>query len=142
MPTVYSANGDSPDSYFFAGAGAGAPPHPLVRALAAEVGLPEEVLNCIGCHAKEGEGAPKTLETILIHQADFATFDPDRDFASVNNYLGHVWNALFHIQETPAGLPGYLFQAFDLVKARGETLHCACVRLQQQIRRRQRVWPG
>jgi hypothetical protein len=51
-------------------------------------------------------------------RADFATFDPDRDFASVNNYLGHVWNALFHIQETPAGFPGYLFQAFDLVKAR------------------------
>jgi len=51
--------------------------HPLSgMALAAEVGLPEEVLNCIGCHAKEGEGAPKTLETILIHQADFATFDP------------------------------------------------------------------
>ena len=51
--------------------------HPLSGlALAAEAGLPEEVLNCIGCHAKEGEGAPKTLETILIHQADFATFDP------------------------------------------------------------------
>jgi putative nucleotidyltransferase with HDIG domain len=51
--------------------------HPLSgMALAAEAGLPEEVLNCIGCHAKEGEGAPKTLETILIHQADFATFDP------------------------------------------------------------------
>jgi putative nucleotidyltransferase with HDIG domain len=51
--------------------------HPLSgMALAAEAGLPEEVLNCIGCHAKEGEGAPKTLETVLIHQADFATFDP------------------------------------------------------------------
>jgi putative nucleotidyltransferase with HDIG domain len=51
--------------------------HPLSgMALAAEAGLPEEILNCIGCHAKEGEGAPKTLETILIHQADFATFDP------------------------------------------------------------------
>ena len=51
--------------------------HPLSgMALAAEAGLPEEVLNCIGCHAKEGEGSPKTLETILIHQADFATFDP------------------------------------------------------------------
>jgi len=51
--------------------------HPLSgMALAAEAGLPEEVLNCIGCHAKEGEGAPKVIETILIHQADFATFDP------------------------------------------------------------------
>lgn len=51
--------------------------HPISgMALAAECGLPEEILNCIACHAKEGEGAPKTLETILIHQADFATFDP------------------------------------------------------------------
>jgi putative nucleotidyltransferase with HDIG domain len=51
--------------------------HPLSgMALAAETGLPQEILNCIGCHAKEGEGAPKTVETILIHQADFATFDP------------------------------------------------------------------
>jgi putative nucleotidyltransferase with HDIG domain len=51
--------------------------HPLSGlALAAEAGLPEEVLNGIGCHAREGEGAPKTVETILIHQADFATFDP------------------------------------------------------------------
>lgn len=51
--------------------------HPLSGlAVAAEAGLPEEVLNGIGCHAKEGEGAPKTVETILIHQADFATFDP------------------------------------------------------------------
>lgn len=51
--------------------------HPLSGlALAAEAGLPQEILNCIGCHAKEGEGAPKTVETILIHQADFATFDP------------------------------------------------------------------
>lgn len=51
--------------------------HPISgMALAAEAGLPEEILNCIACHAKEGEGAPKCLETILIHQADFATFDP------------------------------------------------------------------
>jgi putative nucleotidyltransferase with HDIG domain len=51
--------------------------HPISgAALAAEVGLPEEVLNCIAAHAKEGEGAPKCVETVLIHQADFATFDP------------------------------------------------------------------
>jgi putative nucleotidyltransferase with HDIG domain len=51
--------------------------HPISgAALAAEVGLPDEVLNCIACHAKEGEGRPQTLETVLIHQADYATFDP------------------------------------------------------------------
>ena len=51
--------------------------HPISgAALAAEVGLPGEVINCIACHAKEGEGRPQTLETVLIHQADYATFDP------------------------------------------------------------------
>jgi putative nucleotidyltransferase with HDIG domain len=51
--------------------------HPISgTALAYEVGLRDEMLNTIACHAKEGEGAPKCLETILIHQADFATFDP------------------------------------------------------------------
>ena len=51
--------------------------HPLSGAmLAAEVGLPPEIINTIACHAKEGEGAPQVVETVLIHQADFATFDP------------------------------------------------------------------
>ncbi len=51
--------------------------HPISGvALAYEQGLPPEVLNCIGCHAKEGEGRPQTIETVLIHQADYATFDP------------------------------------------------------------------
>ena len=44
--------------------------------LACEVGLPERVINVIACHAKEGDGRPQTIETILIHQADFATFNP------------------------------------------------------------------
>jgi putative nucleotidyltransferase with HDIG domain len=51
--------------------------HPISgAALAAEMGLPDEILNCIACHAKEGEGRPQCLETVLIHQADYATFDP------------------------------------------------------------------
>lgn len=52
--------------------------HPISgTALAVEAGIKDEVvLNTIACHAKEGEGAPKCLETVLIHQADFATFDP------------------------------------------------------------------
>ena len=51
--------------------------HPISgTALAYEVGLPNEVLNTIACHAKEGEGRPQVLETVLIHQADYATFDP------------------------------------------------------------------
>jgi len=51
--------------------------HPISGAiLAAEVGLPEEIINVIACHAKEGEGRPQMLETIFVHQADFATFNP------------------------------------------------------------------
>ncbi len=51
--------------------------HPISGAvIAARAGLPLEVQNIIACHSKEGEGRPKTVETILIHQADFATFDP------------------------------------------------------------------
>ena len=51
--------------------------HPISGAiLAAEAGLPDEIINIIACHAKEGEGRPKRIETILIHQADFAVFDP------------------------------------------------------------------
>ncbi|MFH1676950.1 MAG: HD domain-containing protein [bacterium] len=51
--------------------------HPISGAiLVAEAGLPDEIVNIVACHAKEGEGAPKVIETILIHQADFATFDP------------------------------------------------------------------
>ena len=51
--------------------------HPISgTAIAYEVGLPDEVLNTIACHAKEGDGRPQVVETVLIHQADFATFDP------------------------------------------------------------------
>lgn len=51
--------------------------HPLSGlVIAAEAGVPEEILNVIGCHAREGEGSPKVIETIFIHKADFASFDP------------------------------------------------------------------
>jgi len=51
--------------------------HPISGAiLAAACGLPDGVVNTIACHAREGEGAPKVIETVLIHQADYATFDP------------------------------------------------------------------
>ncbi len=51
--------------------------HPISGAIiAAKFGLPEEVQNIIASHAKEGEGRPQRIETVLIHQADFATFNP------------------------------------------------------------------
>lgn len=51
--------------------------HPISGAiLVAQAGLPDEIVNIVACHAKEGEGRPKRIETVLIHQADFAVFDP------------------------------------------------------------------
>ncbi len=51
--------------------------HPISgTVLAAQCGLDGIILNTIACHAKEGEGRPQCLETILIHQADYATFNP------------------------------------------------------------------
>ncbi len=51
--------------------------HPISgTAVAYEVGLPDEILNTIACHAKEGDGRPQCVETVLIHQADFGTFNP------------------------------------------------------------------
>ncbi len=51
--------------------------HPISGAiLVAEAGLSEEMVNIVACHAKEGDGRPQVIETVLIHQADFATFNP------------------------------------------------------------------
>ena len=51
--------------------------HPISGAiLTAMAGLPDELVNTVACHAKEGDGRPQVIETVLIHQADFATFDP------------------------------------------------------------------
>ena len=40
-----------------------------------EVGLPDDVPNTIGAHAREGENRHQVIETILIHPR-FATFNP------------------------------------------------------------------
>ncbi len=51
--------------------------HPISgTVIAAKAGIDGPVLNTIACHAKEGENRPQRVETILIHQADFATFNP------------------------------------------------------------------
>lgn len=66
-----------PDGTFVKGRAGKLARHPISGAiLAARAGLSPEVINIIACHAKEGEGAPQVVETVLIHQADFATFDP------------------------------------------------------------------
>jgi len=51
--------------------------HPISGAiLAAQNGMTEDIVNMIACHAKEGDGRPQVIETVFIHQADFATFNP------------------------------------------------------------------
>ena len=51
--------------------------HPISGAiLVAEAGFDDEIVNTVACHAKEGEGRPQVVETVFIHQADFATFNP------------------------------------------------------------------
>jgi putative nucleotidyltransferase with HDIG domain len=51
--------------------------HPISGAiLASECGLPPDIVNIIACHSKEGEGRPQVVESVFIHLADFATFDP------------------------------------------------------------------
>ena len=51
--------------------------HPISgTVLAAQTGLDEKIQNTIACHAKEGENRPQVIETVLIHQADFSTFNP------------------------------------------------------------------
>lgn len=53
--------------------------HPISgTVLAARSGIPVEILNIIACHSREGDGSPRTAETILIHHADFASFHPLR----------------------------------------------------------------
>ncbi len=53
--------------------------HPISGAvIAAECGVAEDILNIIACHSKEGDGRPQEVETVFVHQADFATFNPLR----------------------------------------------------------------
>jgi uroporphyrinogen-III decarboxylase len=61
-------------------------------------------------------------------QADFNTFDPDHDLDHIDNFLGHTWNVLYHMQDIPekanpglftgCPVPEYTFRMFDIVKAR------------------------
>ena len=51
--------------------------HPISGAfLARECGISDDILNIIVCHSKEGDGRPHVIETVFVHQADFATFNP------------------------------------------------------------------
>ncbi|MEE8605230.1 MAG: HD domain-containing protein [Candidatus Aminicenantaceae bacterium] len=50
--------------------------HPISgAAFAYKFGLPQEVLHIIACHSKEGDGARKTVEAIIVNHADFVNFE-------------------------------------------------------------------
>ncbi len=50
--------------------------HPISgAAFAYKFDLPQGVLHIIACHSKEGDGARKTVEAIIVNHADFVNFD-------------------------------------------------------------------
>ncbi len=51
--------------------------HPFSGAgLALAHGLPDEVVHIIAVHAKEGDSGYRSPEAIIVHHADFITFEP------------------------------------------------------------------
>jgi putative nucleotidyltransferase with HDIG domain len=50
--------------------------HPISgAAFAYNFGLPQDVLHIIACHSKEGDGARKTVEAVIVNHADFVNFE-------------------------------------------------------------------
>ncbi len=45
-------------------------------ALAERFDLPPELLHIIGTHSKEGDLGKRTVESIIVHHADFVSFEP------------------------------------------------------------------
>lgn len=51
--------------------------HPFTGAgLAMRFGVPDEVCHIIATHSKEGDQGKRTTESIIIHHADFLSFEP------------------------------------------------------------------
>ncbi len=66
-------------------------------------------------------------DTDKPQRATFDTFDPEKDLDFIDEYLGHSWNVLYHMQDIPGKanpglftdcpIPEYSWQLFDMVKA-------------------------
>lgn len=52
-------------------------------AIAARFELPYEVQHIIGTHSKEGDLSKRTIESIIVHHADFVSFEPFKETISV-----------------------------------------------------------
>jgi hypothetical protein len=42
---------------------------------AAQFDIPQEVLHIIAAHSKEGDGARRTVEAVIVNHADFVNFE-------------------------------------------------------------------
>lgn len=50
--------------------------HPISGAsFAFQHGIPQEVIHIIAAHSKEGDGARRTVEAIIVNHADFVNFE-------------------------------------------------------------------
>ncbi len=50
--------------------------HPISgAAFASKYGIPAEIIHIIAAHSKEGDGARKTIEAVIVNHADFVNFD-------------------------------------------------------------------
>ncbi len=50
--------------------------HPISgAAFASRFNLPEEILHIIAAHSKEGDGARRTVEAIIVNHSDFVNFE-------------------------------------------------------------------
>jgi len=52
-------------------------------AIADRFGLSPEIQHIIGTHSKEGDLGKRTVESIIIHHADFVSFDPFRKAVTI-----------------------------------------------------------
>jgi putative nucleotidyltransferase with HDIG domain len=50
--------------------------HPISgAAFASQFDIPQEVLHIIAAHSKEGDGARRTVEAVIVNHADFVNFE-------------------------------------------------------------------
>ena len=50
--------------------------HPISGAsLAESVGIPPEIVHIIATHSFEGDKTPRTVESVIVHHADFTNFE-------------------------------------------------------------------
>ena len=51
--------------------------HPFTGVgLAMRFGVPDEICHMIATHSKEGDLGKRTIESIIVHHADFMSFEP------------------------------------------------------------------